>query len=490
MDNLENLKNQIKIPISIDLAVKTGIERGRKEKKVKKLQRTYKKIAAAVAVVIVTAAAGVINPSIVRAIPGIKSIFKLVGYGNMGESFDKFEQFSTSVNKSVKKNGVEITIDEITIDDNILAITSLIEGSNLNENHGYMGSIKLNGSLLRSRSDKGKKVDDNRIMMVTYANIADLNLPDDINVELNIVWFGEVKGPWDFKFKVSKADKPTNSKVTNLDKSIKIPNSTLKLDKLITSPLGNTLTYSGIYDKGNESMRNGIFDFIVMDEKGRTLETKSGGVGSNKEKYDGKMEILNDLSNVKTLVVVPVLKNWGFKTMSINDIPYPVLQTTINSTEFNVPQETITKNRPVTEKEKSNGYALDSVTHVFNIDKAREFYTIEKLVNQTIKVGESNTVHIKNIEASEKETKITFKIEGNGSYSCWYINSALILDENYSDIERAEDGDIAIIENLDERIVSIKLPPIDKTKKYKICLPIIEQPQIEEQYKISVDLVK
>jgi hypothetical protein len=490
MDNLENLKNEIKIPTSVEVAVKKGIERGRKEKRVKKLQKTYKKIAATVAIVVVTAGAGIINPSIVRAIPGIKSIFKLVGYGNMGENFEKFEQFSNSVNKSVKKNGIEITINEIIIDDNMLAITSFIEGSNLNEDRGYMGSIKLNGNLLRSRSDKGKKVDDNEIMMVTYANVSDLDLADDIEVDLNIVWVGEVKGPWNFKFKVYKTDMPTNSKVTNLDKSIQIPNSTLKLEKLIVSPLGNTLTYSGLYAEGNESTRNGIFNFLVMDEKGRILETKAGGVSSNKEKYDGKIEILNNLSNVKALTVVPVLKEWGFKIMNIDDFPYPVLQTTVNSRDFNTPQETITKSRPVTEKEKADGYALNNVTHVFNIDRVREFSTIDKLINQTIKVGESNTVLVKNIEASDKETKITFKIEGNGSYSYMSINSVVILDENYNDNTRAEDGDIAVLENIDERLISIKLPPIDKAKKYKICLPIIEQPQVEEKYKINVDLVK
>ena len=43
---------------------------------------------------------------------------------------------------------------------------------------------------------------------------------------------------------------------------------------------------------------------------------------------------------------------------------------------------------------------------------------------------------------------------------------------------------------MEERIVSIKLPPIDKTKNYKIALPITDQPQIEEQYQMNIDLTK
>ncbi|MDF2881377.1 MAG: hypothetical protein K0R54_1934 [Clostridiaceae bacterium] len=490
MDSLDNLKSEIKVPEGIDLAIKRGIERGKKEKKLKKCQKTYKKAAAAAAILFVIASAGIIRPDMVKAIPGVQSIFNLIGYGNTGESFERFEQFSTSVNKSVEKNGVKITINEITIDDNTLAITSTEEGKNLKENVGYMGEIMLNGKLIRSRSSKDKKVDDNTLTTVTYANISDLGLTDAVNVELNVVWFGDVKGPWDFKFKVSKSDKPTNSRVVNLDKTIKIPNSTLKIHNIVISPLGNTLNYSGIYNKTNESMRNGILDFIVMNDKGKILETKSGDSSSNKEKYDGKIEILNDLTDVKSLTVIPIFKQWGIKMLDINNISYPILQTTINSTNFNLPQETITKSRPVTAKEKSDGYALDNVTHVLNIDKAREFSTIDKLVNQVIKVGTNNDVLIKNIEASENETKFTLKIEGNGAYPYRNIDAAVIMDENYNDIERAENGETAILENADEKIVSIKLPPIDKSKKYKLALPIIDEPEIQQQYKIKIDLTK
>lgn len=490
MDSFENLKNEIKIPEGIDLAVKRGIERGRKEKKIKKISAVYKKIAVASIILIVTATAGIIHPNIVKAIPGIQSIFKLISHGNMGEKFEKFEKFSTSVNKTVEKNGIKITIDEIVIDDNILAITSTEEGNQLKENMGYMGSIKLNGNPLTSRNSKDKKINDNTIKTVTYANVSELDLASDIEVDLNIVWFNDVKGPWDFKFKVSKTDKPTNSKVIYLGNSIKIPNSTLTLDKLIISPLGNTITYSGIYDKVNESMRDGIYNFWVIDDKGRMLEAGGAGGSSNKEKYNGKIEIMNDLSSVKSLTIVPVLNAMGDKYMSINNLNYSILQTTINGTDFSVPQENIIKSRPVTEKEKALGYSRDSVTHVYNIDKARKFSTIEGLVNQTINVGGNNTVIIQSIEALEEETKVTFNIEGYGPYSYRHINSAVILDENYNDIEIAENGEGAIMENVEERIVSIKLPPIDKSGKYKIALPITEQPQIDEQYKINVDLTK
>lgn len=86
MDNIENLKNEIKIPEGIDLAIKKGIERGRREKEKKhSSQKIHKKIAVvAAAAVFLTTAAGVMSPDVVKAIPGMESIFKLINYGNMG----------------------------------------------------------------------------------------------------------------------------------------------------------------------------------------------------------------------------------------------------------------------------------------------------------------------------------------------------------------------------------------------------------------------
>lgn len=487
MDGLDNLKDKIKIPKEIDLAVMRGIEEGKKEKKLKKHRSVYKKVAAVACVIVITTSVGIIRPDIVKAIPGIQSIFKLICYGNTGESFERFEQFSNSVNKSVERNGIKITIDEIVIDDNALAITTTEKGKNLKENMELNCKINLNGKRVGSFSTKQKKVNDNTITTVIYANISDLDLSNSVNVDLNTMWFGNVMGPWNFKFQVSKSEKPTSSRVVKLNKSIKLPNSTLKIDNIAISPLGNTLNYSGYYDKTNKSMGNGIFDFVVMDDKGRILQTTAGGGLMSDKKYNGQIEILNDLSGVKSVTVVPILKYCGVKFKNINKFRYPILQTTINSTDFGIPQETITKSRKVTEKEKSSGYAFDKVFHVFNIDKTRAFSSIDGLVGQVIKVG-NNTILIKDIKASKNETKITFKIEGNGSYNYRNFDDTVIIDENFNDFEKAEDADTSVLENVDEGIVSIKLPPIDKTKKYKIALPIIDEPQIEEQYKINIDL--
>lgn len=268
----------------------------------------------------------------------------------------------------------------------------------------------------------------------------------------------------------------------------------MEIEKQI-SPLGNTINYSGNFDKikNMESMKgmdSSIFDFVVIDDKGRVLQTagESGISQISNKNYKGKIEILNDLSGVKALTVVPIFKQCGIKFMNIDKFNYPVLQTTINSSDFNIPQEVITKSRAVTKKEKVDGYGLSKVIHVFNIDKAKEFSSIDGLINQVIKVGDNSTVLIKDIKALKNETKITFKIEGNGEYNYRNFDNTVMIDENFNDASKTEDADTAVLENADEGIVSIKLPKIDKTKKYKIAIPIVDEPQMEDQYKIKIDL--
>ena len=112
MENIDSLINDIKIPEEIDLAVKKGIERGRREKQKRgSSKHKYKNIAVAAAkVIFIATAARVMGRELVRATPRMESVFKLVKYGYMGQHFDKFEQFSTSVYKTVENNGIKVTL--------------------------------------------------------------------------------------------------------------------------------------------------------------------------------------------------------------------------------------------------------------------------------------------------------------------------------------------------------------------------------------------
>lgn len=499
MYNLEEVKNEIKIPDKIDLAVKKGIERGRKNKKVKKFHKAYKRIAAVASIIIIIASIGILNPSIAKAIPGMQSVFRFVSHGTYGENFESFEKLSTSVNKTVEKNGIKVTINEIIIDDNTLAITSTEEEKNLKEDRSHTVDISLNGKRLSNNYNiKDEKIDSKTLKTVLYADISNLKLANSIDVEINLVSIDDIRGPWNFKFKVSKTSKPVSSRVVNIDRSLKTPKGTLKFEKIVVSPMGSTLNWSftpdseskDLKDKNGYVINTDMKSIVVMDENGRCLQVDSIGYECGKNECSGKEKILDDLTNVKSITIVPVFNEWKYKSMKVGKLTISILKTTINGTNFDVPSETIINTRIATAREKKAGYIDDKFSTVYNIDKARKFSSIDELINQGIKVGNNNTVRILKIEPLKDYTKVTFKIEGSGAYYYSNIREASILDENYNDYN-GEDGTTAVFENVNDRIVSVKLPcNIDKSKKYKIALPIIDDPQIEEKYKVNIDLAK
>ncbi|SHK56034.1 protein of unknown function [Clostridium cavendishii DSM 21758] len=487
MNNIDDFKKSIEIPSEINLAIEKGIKRGKEEKIKRKGKFKYKKIVAVSGIAVaMISVIGFTNPQLVEALPGIGSIFKQITHGNMGEPIDKFEKYATNINQTVEDNGIKINVDQVTIDDNSLAITALIEGKDLKQDEGIMSSMKLNNQEVNTHSDKQKKLEDGSLMVVTYANISDLKIDKDINLDWNIAYVGDKKGKWDFKFKVNK-NKETNSKVININKKIKIPNSTLEVQNIVVSSLGNSINIKGTYDEVNNSKRTGIEDYLVLDEKGNILITRQNSSCSTDKEYDIKLSILSDVKDFKRITLIPLFNTWGTRGKEVNNISYDILQCTINNNDFkNTPQEIVQKSRPATDKEKKDGYAYNEVTHIYKIDKNKDFKPLNELINQEIVLGDKSKAIIKGIDSTDKYTKLTFKLEGYYKYD--FVNSVVLLDEDFNDVERAEDGEAAILEDTKNNIVSIKLSPIDNKKKYKIALPMIKDPVVDDKYKLDINL--
>ncbi|WP_238883598.1 DUF4179 domain-containing protein [Clostridium sp. YIM B02551] len=497
MNDIENLKNSITIPKEIDLAIEQGIERGKREK-LKNTKPKHNKLIIKVAglALIFTTAIFIAKPDLVKAISNPGLIFKMLSEKrNYGEPMPKFENFSTSLNKSIEKEGIKLTINEIAIDDSMIAISSTVEGKGIKDKTFDIGAIKLNGMYAQSYGSDSEIISDDKIIIATYSNIAEMNLPDEVQVEMSSGIIANVVGPWNFKFTVSKKESKKNSKTIQINKKIDLPESTLNIKNLIISPFRNTINIEGInkttdvkYKKGSGAYRmSEVRRYIVLDEKGNPLMTKEEGGGSNDKGYEEKLGILGDISNLKSITIIPIVDENGIDVKKIDGINTFILQCTINSDDFKTtPQENIDKKRKATDKEKKDGYAYDEVVNSYNMDRSRTFVPIDKLINQKIQVNDSSSVIIKNVEANDKGTKLTFKI--NGDYNYFNINYAYIIDESFKTTSRAEDGIIGKVEDVNEKVVSIVLPPIDKSKKYKIALPTDTNPVIEEKYKLNVNL--
>lgn len=498
MNKMDELKYLIEIPNELDLAIKNGIDRGRKDKnknaKIRK-NNILKKLAVYVAsIIILISILGITKPEFVQAIPIIGSIFKDFKHDVEGNKLKNFEEFATSVNKTIENNGVKITINDIAIDDNIAAITLTIQADNIDTfiNKGIMGAPDLNGEHVKATTETDKKIDDKTMEVIIYGNVSEMTLPENIDVELDIAWAGKVKGPWDFKFETTKNGTSKYSKTIRVNKGVSLPGklaNKFKIDKLVISPFGNTLNYSGIYYEENTDMDNGINDikdYIITDENGKVLNAYEGGDDGNEKGYSGKIKILSDLSNVNSIIVTPILEQTGVDRELFNGRECPIYQCSINPKETaSSSSKLVKKSRPVSEGEKKKGYAYDTVDYVYRMNN-EDFVSLDKLINQEIQLNKETKVIIKSIETTEEKTKITVKVEGN--YSNANINSIVLLNDEYVDTSREEDGEAAKVEDSENNIISIELKPVDAAHNYKIALPILKDPVIDDKYSIKIPI--
>jgi hypothetical protein len=64
----------------------------------------------------------------------------------------------------------------------------------------------------------------------------------------------------------------------------------------------------------------------------------------------------------------------------------------------------------------------------------------------------------------------------------------VLFNEEYSDTSKKEDGERYKIEDPENNIISIELEHVDTKKNYKIALPILKDPVIEDKYSIKIPL--
>ena len=205
--DINNLKNSIDVPTNeLNNIIKDSIKRGEKYKYRRKNVRLKKIWGGIAAVFVLLSVIGIMNPKAVSAIPLIGSIFS---HFSDVDKIDKFEDFSQSVNKTVESNGVKVTINDIALDNNMLAITTTIVGKDIDGTKGIMGNIYLDGHLMKSRNNKYVKIDDKTTEYILYGNVSDIKLGDEVNIEIDFKYVDDIKGDWNLKFSTNK--EKTNS---------------------------------------------------------------------------------------------------------------------------------------------------------------------------------------------------------------------------------------------------------------------------------------
>lgn len=490
----DDYKDIIKIPESLDNAILKGLEDGKRKKTRNNKIRIAKRVTKVASIFIVSISLiAVINPKLASAIPIVSSIFEYISSNNSGESVNKYENSLDDVNIDVEKNGVKINLNKLAIDDNILVATFYIEsdklaGYDLSKPAGDFMNLEMNMTINgESPSSYGATVsivNENKGAVMIEANVSNIDLEEDINIQFDInqiVRSGKkiASGPWKMNINTVKG---INSKVYLSDEFINIKGETLYVDKLMVTPLTNTLFIKGKCD-------NNMFEdeYIIRDNYGNILTYNfEGGSADQEGNYKAQIKILNDLSSLK---YIEIIKSEGNKTTrkEIGGFSYNLLKATVVNEEAANRLEEVISREP-TKEEINSGFGLDKVTYWVNIDKHNSFQSLSDLVGKEIRVNSTDKVTITNIESTDEHTKITMKIDGAYNYNL--LTSLVVFDEDMKDTAHKEGEAGSVLEDAENKVVSITLDAIDKNKKYTIAVPTTTDLKLDEDSKITINLNK
>lgn len=217
--------------------------------------RKFKYKAAAVALVCIISAGILVVPAFARNIPVLNSIIQ-----SFNDKNGEYQKYSQAVNNSATDKGITITINEVLCDNNqlIMAYTIKSDGDirdvikkKMDKNYRpfFLGHyLKINGKDgFGNGGDGGKYIDDHTYVGSCEINVSDKNLPENINVDLNIRDIGGIEGNWKISFSYSKKDVLQKTKVFKPNTSAKLPEATINIKKVTFTPINTSIVFTGKY---------------------------------------------------------------------------------------------------------------------------------------------------------------------------------------------------------------------------------------------------
>lgn len=313
------------LPEQLDLKIKDTLSN--LPEKNKKKGKFIKKVGIAAAITLACGVGVSVSfPAFARNLPVVSSVFQYLSEKNI---IDKdYVRYSADLNMSKSYNGVTVTINSIVYDGIDLSIGYTVESQNeIKETPHIIGpNMKINGKTVGFGGGGGGEFKDKKTYIgVRTVNMAkdylpkeitkhivggNVKIPDEFIMDFNIRDLSQnMKGKWDFKFKVSSEKIKTNVKTikTNIDLSAVRPG--LKVNEVIITPI-NTVLRTVDKKDNNLSFFSGMdVRYIVFDDKGRALESKSASGNGSEEtnSYYAQLIFKNVYEDSKTLTFIPYM---------------------------------------------------------------------------------------------------------------------------------------------------------------------------------------
>lgn len=313
MKDIYELLNNIDIDEIEEMEV-NDIERERIKKKVIKSIKVNKKKSIGK---IVASIGGVIIISTLVAKPTIAQNIPVIG-GLMSEVLDvnkEFENYTETVGITQVKNGVEVTLQNVAIDDNILFMDLTIKDNNKpidecsDEAMLDISNTKINVNNKEViGSAYGINKDSNTVEVLKFLELDGVIKSNTVNVNIDINNLLSSNSNFNINFSIERSKQNRLTINKNINKEINFKDMEVKIKHIKVTPL--TISIESTQKVNGEE---NYIDYIILDDNDNELSSISSSrtrMWTIDKKYKCK-SILYSKENLKSITIIPYYSENG-----------------------------------------------------------------------------------------------------------------------------------------------------------------------------------
>lgn len=159
------------------------------------------------------------------------------------------EPYKTVVGQSVKIDGLELTLNEVILDEDVILISTTKkydEKTSIENDRLLTEFVYVNGHMIIDGASGGvTQVDDYTMVGVTECNVSDVNLQEQMDFEIQFVDWENEKNVWKFEFSASGEELVGNTNTVELNQSFMLEDGTeVNLYKLTDNAVGQRIYFT------------------------------------------------------------------------------------------------------------------------------------------------------------------------------------------------------------------------------------------------------
>ncbi|BCZ47714.1 hypothetical protein psyc5s11_37810 [Clostridium gelidum] len=317
MKDIYGLLNEVNLDSSdIEEVEVSEIERERGKRKLmgslKKRKNNKKKISVAVASIAIISIVSitVAKPTWAQNIPIIGHLMQ----NSLINQNGKYSDYMNTIGQTKSQDGIDVTFENAVADKNTFIFSFIVKNNNASIQYAELLAnmtmfLNINAKNI-NMMDGGYQcevVDKNTIKYLRIVNLEENNIPNYLNVNIDIPEMFDKKGDWGVKFTMNTKDIKKNTYVEKLSNKFKANNIDFGLEEISISPLTTNIKY---YAKNDESL---WMNFLILDQDDNQVKFVNGESSDKKEKGKIKfsMNYINN-ANVSSLKLIPEYYNENY----------------------------------------------------------------------------------------------------------------------------------------------------------------------------------